>query len=228
MVRADLSRASPFARHRRSSAPGRWRPPPPRVGEAVALPPGASPARGAALGCGGGRQAWHGRAWCRRAPARAALAAMTPSATSSLVCASPSLFYLLYLFSSFSSSSSLVTGLPLLVEMPVMLMHCCCSARAAVLLLRRLGCCASRCANPTAVLLLLLCCSCCSCYCLYWPWLLLPWPCQCLLFLLDSCSVLLFMLLCLPVTHVCSCMLPWLTAVSDSCYFASTRVLLGW
>ncbi|KAK1679652.1 hypothetical protein QYE76_040500 [Lolium multiflorum] len=85
MVRADLSRASPFARHRRSSAPGRWRPPPPRVGEAVALPPGASPARGAALGCGGGRQAWLGRAWCRRAPARAALAAMTPSATSSLV-----------------------------------------------------------------------------------------------------------------------------------------------
>ena len=50
MVRADLSRASPFARHRRSSAPGRWRPPPPRVGEAVALHPGASPARGAALG----------------------------------------------------------------------------------------------------------------------------------------------------------------------------------
>jgi hypothetical protein len=149
MVRADLSRASPFARHRRSSAPGRWRPPPPRVGEAVALPPGASPARGAALGCGGGRQAWLGRAWCRRAPARAALAAMTPSATSSLVCASPSLFYLLYLFSSFSSSSSLVTGLPLLVEMPAMLMRCCCAllacAYAAVLC-----CCA-------AAALLLLC-----------------------------------------------------------------------
>jgi hypothetical protein len=127
------------------------------------------------------------------------------------------LLALLCLFYSFPSSSPscLVTGLPCLVEVRP-------CRDAAVLLLRRLGCCASRCANPTAVLLLLLCCSCCSCYCLYWPRLLLPWPCQCLPFLLDSCSVLLFMLLCLPVTHMCSCMLPWLTAVSDSCYLAST------
>lgn len=45
--------------------------------------------------CGGGRQAWLGQAWCRRAPARAALAAMTASATSSLVSSSPSLLLLL-------------------------------------------------------------------------------------------------------------------------------------
>jgi hypothetical protein len=62
MVRVDLSLASLFARHRPSSAPGLRRPPPPCVGEAVALLPGASPARGAALGCGGGLQclAWPG------------------------------------------------------------------------------------------------------------------------------------------------------------------------
>jgi hypothetical protein len=65
----------------------------------VALHPGASPARGAALGCGGGRQAWLGQAWCRRAPARAAMAAMTVSAISSLVSSSPTfLLLLLHLF----------------------------------------------------------------------------------------------------------------------------------